>query len=70
MWELKKNYQKRHEIITQTTESDMKYPICNGKKDTIQHVLECQTAETGVQFYYKNNFIRTKALILAKNLTN
>ena len=51
MWELKKNYQKRHEIITETTESDMKYPICNGKKDTIQHVLECQTAETGVQFF-------------------
>ena len=24
----------------------MKCPICNGKEDTTEHVLECETAET------------------------
>ena len=23
----------------------MKYPICNGKEDTAEHVLKCQTAK-------------------------
>ena len=38
MWELKKNYPREEE--------DTKYPICNQKQDTTEHVLECQTAET------------------------
>ena len=38
MWELKRNYPREEE--------DMKYPICNQKEDTTEHVLECQTAET------------------------
>ena len=25
---------------------ELKFPICNGKEDTTEHVLECQTAET------------------------
>ena len=36
--ELKKNYPRKEE--------DMKCPICNQKKDTREHVLECQTAKT------------------------
>ena len=46
MWKMKKNYQNRYEIITETTEKCMTYPNCNGKEDTIEHVLEFQTAET------------------------
>ena len=38
MSELRKNYSREEE--------DMKCPICNGKKDTTDHVLECQAAET------------------------
>ena len=38
MWELKMNYPREEE--------DMKCPICNQKKDTTQHLLEYQTAET------------------------
>ena len=39
MWELKKNYPRE--------EGGMKCPICNGKEDTAEHVLEIerQTAE-------------------------
>ena len=45
MWELKKNFLREEE--------DMKYPICNEKEDTAEHVLECQTAET--VYRIKNN---------------
>ena len=38
MWELKKNYPREEE--------DMKFPICNQKEDTAEHILDCQTAET------------------------
>ena len=38
MWELKKNYPREKE--------NMKCPICNGKEDTAEHVIHCQTAET------------------------
>ena len=38
MWELKKNYSREEE--------DSKCPICSQKKDTTEHVLEFQTAET------------------------
>ena len=38
MWELKKNYPREEE--------DSKFPLCNQKEDTTEHVLECQTAET------------------------
>ena len=37
MQELKKNYPR---------EEDMKFPICNQKEDTTEHVPVCQTAET------------------------
>ena len=36
--ELKNNYLGREE--------GMKCPICNGKEDTTEHVLECEIAET------------------------
>ena len=41
---------ERHEKETmkEAAEKDMKCPIYNGKEDTIEHVTECQTAETGV----------------------
>ena len=45
MWEIKKNYPREEE--------DMNCSICNGKKDTIEHVLEFQTAET--VYRIKNN---------------
>ena len=45
MWELKKNYPREEE--------DMKCSLCNGKEDTAEHVLECQTAET--VYRIKNN---------------
>ena len=35
---------------------DMKCTICNGKKDTIEHALECQRAETGV-IQYKRQYL-------------
>ena len=36
--ELKNNYLGKEE--------GMKCPICNGKEDTTEHVLECEIAET------------------------
>ena len=45
MWEMKKNYPREEE--------DMNCPICNRKKDTTEHVLECKTAET--VYRTKNN---------------
>ena len=44
MWELKKNYPREEE--------DMKCPKCNGKEDTTEHVLECQTAEKVCRIKY------------------
>ena len=38
MWELKKIYPGKEE--------EMKCPICNEMKDTTDHMLECQRAET------------------------
>ena len=38
LWGLKKNYPREEE--------DTKFPICNQKGDTTEHVLECQTVET------------------------
>ena len=38
MQELKKNYP--------IEEEDIKFPICNQKEDTAEHVLECQIAKT------------------------
>ena len=38
MWKLKNNYPRK--------EKDMNCPICNGKENTTDHVLECQTTET------------------------
>ena len=58
MWELKKNYPRE--------EQDTKCPICNQNKDTTEHALKCETAET---VYTEKILILETMKILKEHIT-